>query len=688
MKSTYINKIIFCVIFLFVFSIFSYSQINFKRYDLNYTKWLELVHYILTPTERKIFLQLKSDKDKYGFIKLFWKQRDPTNGTEINEYKNDFIKRYEYVNKYFGRGTPRKGWQTDMGRMYLTLGQPQKIEKFDHINGLYPTIVWDYYGINIPGVPKNLTITFFKRNGFGEYVLYDPSTDGPASLLDNVETSFGKYDYKKIYKKLIKFAPQLAGPAFSVIPGRKSIMLPLVSNSLVLAKVLESPKKRIDTYYANKFNKFKGIVNVRQNYNILRSNFTYTIIKDPITKLYLLHFSVKPKKISFEYSNEYDKYFAALTLNVILKHKNKIVYKYDKKFSLTFNKDDFTNKIKQMGIAIDDMFPIINGNYTLAIYLKNSINNEFSYLEKKINVNLNDKRPIISKPFIGYRIVKSNQQIFRPFLFDNKIISIDSGNTYSTKDKIHLIIPIMNANKITNNKLVVEVKSISEHSKYNKLYTYNAKDLFNKKSIIINLSENLFSSDFDVKVTLYSKNQSPVKTYKTYFSISPLAFTNHPVEMMDGLNYKDMGLYYYRIALICRNMNKFKLAYHYYEKGYGINPKLYSELKNYLDFLLLLNKPTKADKIIETIKNIKEFNFEYNLYKGKIFVLKRNYGKALPYFNNAVKHFDKDTNLLNLTGLCYLKLSDKVNAKIFFSKSLIVNPKQPLIKKYIMNIDK
>jgi tetratricopeptide (TPR) repeat protein len=88
------------------------------------------------------------------------------------------------------------------------------------------------------------------------------------------------------------------------------------------------------------------------------------------------------------------------------------------------------------------------------------------------------------------------------------------------------------------------------------------------------------------------------------------------------------------------------------------------------------------------MKNIKELTYEYNGYKGKILFSMKNYKLAIKYFEKALNYFDRDYMLLNLTGMCYLKLNMEKFAKKYFSKSIFINPNQPIIKKYIDNLKK
>ena len=102
-------KIVLFLSFFILTSSFSFSSSVSTANGNNYDRWLNLVQYIITPTEKKIFLSLKNPRDKDAFIKLFWKQRDPTPGTEKNEFMIEHIKRFKYANKHFGRGSQKQG---------------------------------------------------------------------------------------------------------------------------------------------------------------------------------------------------------------------------------------------------------------------------------------------------------------------------------------------------------------------------------------------------------------------------------------------------------------------------------------------------------------------------------------------------------------------------------------------------
>ena len=93
-----------------------------------YSYWLnEEVMLLITEEEEKEFMNLTSDKEKERFIGIFWTKRDPTPRTEENEFKEEWDRRLEYVQKNFTQG-PEKGWHCDMGKVYMFFGPPAKVK--------------------------------------------------------------------------------------------------------------------------------------------------------------------------------------------------------------------------------------------------------------------------------------------------------------------------------------------------------------------------------------------------------------------------------------------------------------------------------------------------------------------------------------------------------------------------------
>ena len=150
----------FFLIFIVGANLYSLEKLNLPE---KYKIWLENeVEYIITSLEKEVFLKLHSDRERDLFIEAFWKQRDPTPGTPVNEFKTEHYLRIQYADRYLGRSTPKPGRKTDRGRIYITLGMPDDIQRFEGKTHIYPSEIWFYQGKSDIGLPPGFNIVFFQ----------------------------------------------------------------------------------------------------------------------------------------------------------------------------------------------------------------------------------------------------------------------------------------------------------------------------------------------------------------------------------------------------------------------------------------------------------------------------------------------------------------------------------------------
>ena len=151
-----------------------------------FKRWLdEDVRYIITPEERKAFVQMATDEERENFIESFWMRRDPTPDSIENEYKEEHYRRIAYANDRYASGIP--GWRTDRGRIYIAHGPPDEIEShpsggqyqrpYEEGGGFtstYPFEIWRYRWIE--GIGSDVLLEFVDPTMTGEYRLtMDPS---------------------------------------------------------------------------------------------------------------------------------------------------------------------------------------------------------------------------------------------------------------------------------------------------------------------------------------------------------------------------------------------------------------------------------------------------------------------------------------------------------------------------------
>jgi GWxTD domain-containing protein len=149
--------------------------------------WVDDVSIIISDAERTAFQQLSSDEQRQKFIMSFWLVRDPTPGTPVNEFKDEYDRRVAYANEHFTTKSGTPGAQTDRGKMYILNGPPDEIESHPSggtyyrpaeqgggVTNTYPFETWRYR--HIGGNVNNVIYEFVDKQMDGTYPLqYDPS---------------------------------------------------------------------------------------------------------------------------------------------------------------------------------------------------------------------------------------------------------------------------------------------------------------------------------------------------------------------------------------------------------------------------------------------------------------------------------------------------------------------------------
>lgn len=682
----------FCLMFFLILpSVFSDNENTEKNLSPKYKQWLDHVSYIITPIEKEVFFKLTTDKERDIFIEAFWKQRDPTEGTPQNEYKDEHQKRFQYANKYYGRGTNRPGWMTDMGRYYIILGPPNSIERLENNRGIWPTHIWYYYGDKKFGLPTYFALVFFKKGGAGEYKLYNPTSDGPMSLLIEPE-GLDSTDFHQQYEKIKELAPTLARVAITNIPGEIPYnYMPSLRSNILLSKVAEVPKKEIKTTYASHFLDYKGYVSTDYLTNFVECDAEINITRNPILGMNFVHFSMVPQRISLDYYEPKDQYFCNYSLNVSLRKGEKVIYQYSKDFPYYFTKERIQN-IKASGISIQDSFPFIEGKYKLIILIQNSVAKEFSVYEEEIIIPEDEQAQILNT-FLGYKIEENQSFSHFPYKIEDKKILVDPRNTFSKNDNLILFFNIINVSKELWKNGEVEVmaegsKAINPVKKFFSIRFENR--IFNKTlSIFEPLPiEELTPDYYELKVHLKDGKSTLIDSKKINFIISPQSQLPHPISLYKIFSLSNSFLFFYALAHQYDRIDEIERAEANFKKAYELRPDYKEGLVEYANFLIKIKKFNKCLGLIENIKADENLKFEYFLIKGRAYTGMERYKEAIKHLLEGNKIYNSDIRLLNALGFCYYKTSEEKKALEVLKTSLRLNPGQKEVKKLVEEIEK
>lgn len=673
------------IIFILLLCLVISAQEKLKYDDLEgkYQRFYEIMFHISSPDERNTFLRLQNNRDRDVFIRMFWEQRDPTPGTEVNEDKEEYLERFEYVNSRFHIGAGRPGWRTDRGRFYMKLGPPVNIEYYENLKEIYPIRVWNYYGDRRRGLPTHFTITFYRPNFTTEWKFYNPAVDGPHSLI-MTSGQIDPYQYREIYQKIKQNAPDLVGSAFSIIPNEYGANLsPSLRNNIILKNIVNSPVKAINTTYASSFLKLKGFVNMETSLRFIDVNYQISTAWYKFFDFPFINLSIKPETISVGETDDEGRFFFNFLINVSLQKDGRIIHKYKKNFDYYFQQNQL-DSIQNNGLMIHDAFPVIPGRYKLLVFVENTIGKESSFFEKQIEI---ENRPDqLSDPVVGYRTSSDpdNRIIFFPYNFNSTKLYLSAGNVFRLKEIPYLNIGVGNLTRDTWEKgtLNILLEGLNERQKFSRSFAVKLENHDYRRNVNITrplAEEGLYSDYYNVTVTL-SKNGKALDEKIMNFTVSPNTNVAYPMESYKRSRIDDPSLFYAMVADQYRQSGQYEPALDYYRRALRQrpgDPRLNLSLAG-----TLLNQKRYNDVLVrlKDLEVTEDYRFDYHRIRGTALFHMQDYQKALEALLAANSIYDSDYGVINLLGYTFLNLKNYPEALKAFEASLKLNPDQDRIK--------
>ncbi len=95
----------------------------------------------------------------------------------------DYAARIDYIDANFGSGKRGSGSNTDQGRVYLSLGAPNRVTSLASSRSFVPLEIWYYAHAPQVGANSELRLLFYKKNSTGLPRLYSPTLDTIRDLL-------------------------------------------------------------------------------------------------------------------------------------------------------------------------------------------------------------------------------------------------------------------------------------------------------------------------------------------------------------------------------------------------------------------------------------------------------------------------------------------------------------------------
>lgn len=685
MKKFLVPLITLLVLFSFG-TLLAQTKIKAKDLPERYRKWLEEeVVYIITPVEKEVFLQLQTDRERDLFIEAFWRHRDPTPGTLENEFKKEHYRRINYANHFFGRGIPKPGWKTDRGRVYIILGEPNDITRFEGKTQVYPTEVWFYQGKTKLGLPPGFYVVFFQEGGTGEYRLYSPLKDGPMALL----TSYygDPVDYMAAYERLREFAPELADISLNLIPGERAMIAgrPSMSSDVLLQQIEMAPLKAVEEKYARKFLEYKDIVEVEYSTNYIDCDAVIKIFQAP-TGLAFIHYAIEPERLSV---NQYQrKFYTTLRLNgTVTNSQGKQVYQFEKNIQLEFSEEQMS-QISRRPLSIRDMFPLIPGEFKLSILLKNEVSKEFTSVEATISIPPPGKQVRLSPLILAYdaQPKATPQGRLRPFYLSGQQLYFQGNRVFLQDDTLYLGFQVEGITPKVAQAGEIEIKFLKGEEEFKSQKVKLAPLGKNLEDFVLTFPLKDFPpAHYFVEVTLLLQGQELVSATDE-FDITYSTAIPRPWVYAKLLPPPTDVIFDYLIGSQYLKNGQPEQAKSHLEKAYRHRPGNMNYALGLAQADWILGEVAQIPELLTPFVEQPKVTYEVLDLLGRSWQRLGKWNKAIEIFDRAVEQFGTNPSLLNALGDCYFALGRREEARVVWKKSLELNPEQPEIKKKLESL--
>ncbi|MGB7295989.1 MAG: GWxTD domain-containing protein [Candidatus Aminicenantales bacterium] len=659
-----------------------------KGLPLLYKKWLEEeVVYIISPLEKQVFEKLQTDRERDLFINAFCKQRDPTPGTDENEFKTEHYRRINHANYYYGRQVPLPGWRTDRGRIYIILGEPNDIQRFESGQETYPAEIWFYQNKAEAGLPPGFNIVFFKAHGSGDYRLYSPTMDGPQAFL--VSYQGGPENTTAAYRKLRELEPILAQVSLSLIPGDESASFgrPSLSSDLLLQQVEALPSKTVRDIYAKKFLEYKDIVEVEYSANFIDSDSLVKILKASPAVAFV-HYSIEPARLSV---NQYgEKFSTTLSLNGSVKDATgKTIHQFDKNLPVSFDEENL-KRISRQPYAIYDAFPLIPGSYEFSLLLKNEVSKEFTSLERRLIIPSEESQTWITPLLLAYKSEKPAPGAgkLKPFQLGGVSLQIQANRTFTRSEGLVLGFQVWGFPQKLNDAAEIVFDFLKNGHPF-KSYSRRPAEYPSFPDVVevVELSEFL-PAHYKLRVSILAGGRE-VAAGEDEFDVTALEKMPRPWIYTKILPGPDDPVYQLLTGNQLFNSGRFEEARVKLQAAHRERPDAE-------DYALSLARVDTAlgdhSRVITLLLPFfdpaKPLRYELFFLLAGAYHQKGRWEKALEILEQGISQYGLSTVFLNLRGECFLRLGNTAEALRAWEKSLELNPAQPDVQKAVSALKK
>jgi GWxTD domain-containing protein len=662
-----------------------------------YRRWLEEeVPYIITDKEKDVFLSLTTREERELFIRAFWARRDLNRATLKNEFQEEHYRRLEYANRVLGRDTARPGWITDRGRYYIILGEPAEIQRYDGYNELVSIELWFYRPGPEKGLPPFFNLLFFKEKDIGEYRLYHPNTDGPLALMRSHLFLLGE-DNTKAVDALAKLAPDLARASLQLdltepvdfMRSRVDSSLGFraaLGNDVLLAAIAKSPLRAVSTAWADAYLRYRDRVSAEYSFNYVPHRSTFAVLYGPRATPFV-HYSIEldPEHFSLEANEDRTRFYTTLDASLELRDRSgNLTAVYDNTVYLELTASQM-RETRALPFAYQDDFPVLPGEYSVSLLLRNRASKQYAVAEKPLAVP-----PLqgaaLSDVILGY------QEELAPVAAGNDHLTFQIGSsrihpaadaTFVPGETAYAFFQVEGADPddLLRFALLSGDKKLAEREK--RVSDYHGGPVSEPFTL-----SGMIGGTYVLQVRLLDPIGRLVAERNAEILVSPRSSLARPgFSYRRGFNAAAPGLLAFARGQQLMAMGRFAEAERELEESVSAgNPKLAMARWKLAGVYLISGKSDQALALLLPMRD--EFPNEYEVVEGLglAYHQKQDFAQATTYLERALSLRPPNVSVLNALGDSYDKLGKPDRARSFFERSLQLDPQQEAVKRRLASL--
>ena len=375
---------------------------------------------------------------------------------------------------------------------------------------------------------------------------------------------------------LREISPELATASLSFDTSEPPDLVggrPASGTLIMMARIEDSPKRAIRTDYVDAYLKYGNRVTADYSFNFVPSRNTFSILAGKHDTP-LVHYSIEidPENFTLETDEDRLKFYTTLDITVEVRTpEGKLMMADDKEVYLELSPSQM-QQIRPFPFAYQDSFPLVPGDYVVAVILRNRVIKQYTVAEAEVSIPDFSSGVFIPDVVLAFtsQMVGGNvpEGEVRTYQVGRTRVQPAAGNLFVIGDTVYILTQAYGASpgdKVTFDLLNGEELLLSSETSVGESYTI----------VDYMKLDGLVGGNYELRTRVLSSTGEVTAEKRTPITISPRSTAPRPSFVYRrGFNTSSPGL----LALVRGeqfwNLGRFEEARVELEKAVAENPQL------------------------------------------------------------------------------------------------------------------